>query len=376
MRRSVLAVWLAVACDPQGVGLPAPDAPPVEVRVFLDGPARSGGGNLIVQTEFDVGGEVQIPEPVATGLEFVVDGLPTTERIGERDVVTQRYLFRGRPGHYEVPPLLATWTDEQGASVEGQSTSLFIDVEVEPVQVGELVDIVEPLPVRSLASSPWLIAGGLLSLGLGLATWPRGRSASAEPVRRLPPHREAIEAWERVRDDVSLTDEDKARELSVLFRRYVEAVFGFEATAWTTSELMAHLKSLSLLPEGNLPRARRLLRATDRIKFAEERPSSELIEELDSDLRAFIDATAPSAWQVEPEAPAAPIEAEPVDDSAPVPLHSHLLLAGGLAAVVIGAAELTITLTGVLDGVQPLLRTGVIVIALGDVLARRLWWRP
>jgi hypothetical protein len=38
---------------------------------------------------------------------------------------------------------------------------------------------------------------------------------------------------------------------------------------------------------------RRILRATDKVKYAESRPSPEFFEELDSDLRAFIDATRP-----------------------------------------------------------------------------------
>ncbi|HHO52195.1 MAG TPA: hypothetical protein ENK18_15295, partial [Deltaproteobacteria bacterium] len=138
------AIWLLGGCGPPGVVAPDLEEPPIEVRVFLDGPIRAGGGNLIVQTEFDVGGGVELPEPVAGGLEFVADGRPITERIGARDVVTQRYVFRGGPGHYEVPPLLATWTDDEGTSVEAQSTPLFLDIEVDPVQVGELIDIVEP----------------------------------------------------------------------------------------------------------------------------------------------------------------------------------------------------------------------------------------
>ena len=48
-----------------------------------------------------------------------------------------------------------------------------------------------------------------------------------------------------------------------------------------------------LLPRTNLPRAKRLLRATDRVKYAEVPPDERFFAELEDDLRGFIDATKP-----------------------------------------------------------------------------------
>ena len=301
---------------------------PVAVRVALDGEPRPGGGSLIVQAEFDTTGSIDLPEPVAVGLKFEADGPPFAENIGSRDVVTRRYVYRGPPGHYEVPPVIASWTSPEGEVVTGESTPLFFDIEVEPISVGDLDDIVEPSVVRdptwvALAIVAVLGIASLFLAGLAFAFWPR--EARQRRNIPLPPHLAALAEWDAVRGNPLFTDEDKARELSLIFRRYAERVLRFEATAWTTSEILQHLDALQKLPEGNLPRAKRMLRATDRIKFAEDRPTDELIDELDADLRAFVDATRPVF--VPPPTSEAPVEDLPSGLPWWVPLG--VIVAGG-----------------------------------------------
>ena len=289
---------LLAACTgsvPEDAGLGTVD-PPVEVRVLLQGAPRPGGGKLVVQTEYDTQGQVEVPTPTAEGLTFEPDGPPTMEALGPRDVVTQSYVFKGRPGHYEVPPLVATWSSHNGSDeVTAESLSLFFDIEVDPLSVGPLADIEEPAALRSFPWVPVVSIGAVFAVGLLVAFWPRGRREEEEAAP-LPPHAVALAAWEAVRANPDLSDEDRARELSVIFRTYAEDALHFEASAWTTSEILVHLRGLEQLPDGNVPRAKRMLRATDKIKYAEERPTGELIEELDADLRAFIDATRPRVW--------------------------------------------------------------------------------
>lgn len=288
-------IWaLVLACS--SVPVVVAEGPPIELRVALDGAPRKGGGALVVQAEYDADGTVSMPEPVADGLTFEADGPPRTERIGDRAVVTQRYVFRGTSGSYEIPPLVAQWQGADPAPVDASSTSVFVDIDAKAPTEGELVDIVEPPPVRRI---PWLAAGGIAALfagGLWLAFRPR-RVRELPKAPPVPPDVAALRAWDAVRNDPSVPIEEKAKRLAALFRVYVEAVLGFEATSRTTTEIVDHLQGLVHLPEGNVPRARRILRATDRVKFAEERPAGEWLEELDADLRAFVDSTRPSAWK-------------------------------------------------------------------------------
>ena len=61
---------------------------------------------------------------------------------------------------------------------------------------------------------------------------------------------------------------------------------------------MAHL------PKGNVPRAKKLLRATDLVKYAEVSPESDFFDDMDADLRAFVGSTRPRSWSEEGNADA------------------------------------------------------------------------
>lgn len=296
----VAALLLACGSEPSRT-IPSGEAPPVEIRVGLDGEIRSGGGAVRVQVAYDPAGQVSLPEPKVDGLTFTADGPPTTERVGDRDVLTQRYIFSGAGGSYELPPLTAAWHGPEGAEQEATSPSLFVDVGVEPPREGELADIVEPDRIRRW---PWMVfgaVGAVFAAGLLFAFRPRERRGPPPPPP-VPPDRAALEAWERVRADDTIDVEQKATALAELFRVYVEAVLGFEATARTTREILDHLGSLTHLPEGNVQRAKRILRAVDLVRFAEDRPRTpeEWLADLDADLRAFVDATRPVSIQRPP----------------------------------------------------------------------------
>jgi len=290
--RTLLVCWLLAGC---GSAPPAVESegPPVEVRAALEREPEGGGGVLVVRVEHDPDIDIDLPVPQASGLEFELLEAPDIEELGSANVITQRFRFSGSRGHYEIQPVTVSYPGPDGEPVTAQSDAIFLDLETDPVEVGEIEDIEDPAATGT--SLPWILLGaGLVAGGVVIAFWPRRSRPTVTKRPPLPPHLEALQAWEAVRADPSRTDEDKARELSVIFRRYVEAVMRVEATALTTSEILAYLQELRQLPQGNVPRAKRLLRATDRIKFAEERPSDELLDDLDADLRAFVEATRPS----------------------------------------------------------------------------------
>ena len=95
---------LALACGggtPPTAVAPEDDAP-VEVRMTLDGTPHGGHGTVVVQAWYDKDGELTLSQPTADGLTFAPDGPPRTEHIGDRDAVTQRYVFRGKAGSYGI----------------------------------------------------------------------------------------------------------------------------------------------------------------------------------------------------------------------------------------------------------------------------------
>lgn len=281
----ILTVVLACGSAPAPLVL---DKPPVEVRTALERPPEGRSGILVVRTEYDNGLQVALPTPEAPGLTFDLVEAPSVESLGTRSVVTQRFRFTGPRGHYEIPPVAVSWPGPDDEPSTAQSDAIFLDLETPPITVGEIADIAGPAPADGRFLWEFWLVGFALGAGLIVAFVPRRRAATVPRRPPLPPHLAALQAWEAVRTDSERSDEDKARELSVIFRRYAEAVLRFEATARTTSEILAELGRRERLPPGNIPRAKRLLRATDRVKFAEERPSDELLDELDADLRAFV----------------------------------------------------------------------------------------
>lgn len=261
---------------------------------------KDGGGVLVVQLTADAKARVSLPEPEVKGLTFEPQGKERVEKVGKRVVITQRYTFTGDKGMYEVPALLAHSTTAKGET-DLRSEPLWIDLGVPPPRKQKLADIDEPPKVWQ---SPTLWEWSLIALvgvsvlaGVLFLRSARRPSEVAEP--RPPAHIRALRAWEAARDDDSLSDHDRALAISRIFRDYMEEVLRFQATAWTTTEILEHLRTMSFLPEGNIPRARRLLRATDRIKFADAQARAEMFEELDADLRGFLDSTRPRSWETE-----------------------------------------------------------------------------
>ena len=260
-----------------------------------------------MQTTHDDGLSVTLPTPEVPGLE-IQDGALTTESLGDRTVLTQTFSFSGDAGFYEVPPLVVTGTSgADAAPIEGQSLAIWIDLGKEAPNSEKIGDITEPSVVWTV---PWgWIAGGCSVIGLFLggivfAFASVLRRPTQTVVRIDPPDIRCIRAWEAVRADAGLTDEEKAKELSRIFREYVQEVLQFPAAAWTSTEILERLESLAHLPKGNVPRAKGLLRATDLVKYADVSPESDFFDDLDADLRAFVSSTRPRSWsQGESDAP-------------------------------------------------------------------------
>jgi hypothetical protein len=291
-RLAALLLMVLLGCGgPRGTWQPERPG----LRTWVEG-KKDGGGVLVVQLTADAKAKVDLPEPSVQGLTFEPQGNERVEKVGQRVVLTQRYSFTGEKGMYEVPALVA-----HAGQAEMRSDPLWIDLGVQPPRKQKLADIDEPGRVwQPPTLFEWSLVGLVgVCLVAGVVFLRAARRPSETPVERPPAHIRALRAWEAVRDDPSLSDHDKALAISRIFREYMEEVLRFQATAWTTTEILEQLRTMAFLPEGNVPRARRLLRATDRIKFADAQARAEMFEELDADLRGFLDSTRPRSWQAE-----------------------------------------------------------------------------
>jgi hypothetical protein len=258
------------------------------------------GGVLVVHIAVPPGAVPEVPEPSGEGLSLQAMGAMDQEQVGSRQLLTWRWSVSGSAGSYEIAPvdLRIVGLDEPVDS----APSLFIDLEVEPPREGEWVDIADPGVVRVIPWA-WLFGvGTVATLSLAGVVWAfrRPRVPGVVEIPEEAPDVVVLRGWASVHQDDRLDDYTKALALSRLFRDYLEAVLTFPATAWTTTETVAHLRELAHLDAEHVPQARRLLRATDRVKYAETKPKEDLFEVLTEDLLTFVDATRPHRWDEEP----------------------------------------------------------------------------
>jgi hypothetical protein len=293
--RALLLVSLAllVACGDDL--LPPLARPDVDVRMELDARKVDAGEPVwaTVQLVQGEGIELRVSEPAAVGLEAQLEE-DRTEPFDGYSLTTRRYALRGEPGSYVVVLDGVVALHPDGHEEQIEVPPVFVDVGVNGPSA-ELEGLVMPAPPEPPVW-PWVLAAGVL-IGLGIAggiwMW-RRRKRAIQRVQAQPPHVLALHAWQVVMADRSLNDHARALQLSEVFRRYLEAVHPISATALTTREICAAIYAQGLVPGALLDRARRILMATDLLKFARRGGGVEFFHELDGDFQAYVQATRPS----------------------------------------------------------------------------------
>ena len=233
--------------------------------------------------------EIQLETLEAEELEAVVEDLP----FGERAVF--RYGLAGESGSHLIESQAFSFTGPDGEVVERESTRLFVDIG----QGGPSSDLEGLFELPPLPENPWpkrLIGLAVCLLGILILGWwwlrrPKPVVLAPPP---LPPDVEALEAWEVVQSQGHLDDHARALLLSQIFRRYLERVFALPASAFTSAEVLRSVREV--LEEEHWGQSKRLLSATDRIKYARRGGGVALFDALDQDLREIIGAT---RWRIE-----------------------------------------------------------------------------
>lgn len=305
MSRWSAPVWLALAaCGERLADAPAPEA--VSLRVELSDRAITEGEpppTLSVSLALPEGWTGTLGLPAVEGLTFTpAEGASPPGVEGET-----RFTLEGAPGSYIIPPVTVEAKGPAGEVETRAVGPFYLDLGVVgPSSTLEDLALAPPPPPSPW---PWVLGVlGVTGLVAGLVILGNRQKASARvvpPPPPLAPDEEALLAWAALRARGDLDDHALALGLSSIFRRYLERVGGFPATALTTYEVLDRLSLDHRVNAAEHDRAQRLLDATDLIKFARSGGGAALFDTLDADLRAVIAALRP--------APAAPPRPSPAD---------------------------------------------------------------
>jgi hypothetical protein len=250
------AAWLVVA------GCAAPERPALPPRpAFVeDAKVESGEALVVHATE-------------GTTLSIVPEGAVPTPQ------TTEIWEIRAKDGSYVV-----TATDAAGGV-----TKLYVDVGVSGPTGGPMDGLAALPPPPPSRWAYYLTALVFGLLGFAVARFVRGKlKKPAPPPIPDPPHVIAIRAWGVLRERHDLDDEALARLMSEVFRNFLDATQPFPATKRTTKEIVDNLAST--LTAAELQAARRLLMATDMVKFATRAERANLFEQLDGDFSLLVSA--------------------------------------------------------------------------------------
>jgi hypothetical protein len=163
----------------------------------------------------------------------------------------------------------------------------------------DIRDIKPPLKISYLYRLVYIalaILGGCLLLILLirlLAAW-RKRRARPEKVKLRPAHEEALEALDMLLNK-RLVEKGRVRkfcfEISMIFRRYLQARFSIPAIDLTTEEIIPRVEENGVFEEDLKSLIKEFLIETDVVKFARYKPTMEEIEKVLRHTRTFIERT-------------------------------------------------------------------------------------
>lgn len=195
-----------------------------------------------------------------------------------------------------VPAAEGTWdlSGEDGSYIvtvkpggDAASVRVFLDIGVEGPTGGEM-DGLSALPPPPPPVWPWVVGGAAAAAAVvaaGAWAWSRFKPVPPPP-NPDPPDVIARRAWAALRARDDLGSEDVARAMSEIFRTWIDSAWGFPATRRTTREILDNLAGSLTAVE--LDASRRLLMATDLVKFAERSEHADLFQKLDADFEGLV----------------------------------------------------------------------------------------
>jgi hypothetical protein len=299
----LLAV-LAAGCSPQSKGPDFPEPETLPAVQLAEKPPESVSFGEPVNLHLRISSTERLAlPPMEDWLEKPVELISETSTELQREDRWQKdvqarvaiYAVTNTPVFVSTPLLETPEIILPFVSLEVTSR---LDADVTPVPKfgsDELPDFRGPKALGRRTRNLWIAFGSLVLLILlaAVALW-KWRTRVIPPPPPVPAHRKALASLEELEgtDIWTRPDVDAAAvALSLILRTYIENRFGIQAPDLTTEEFLLTVEKQAPWSEENQAGLKRFFTATDRIKFAGERPERDVLDELMASVREFIDQT-------------------------------------------------------------------------------------
>jgi hypothetical protein len=296
MRRGLLLLWLAAACN--GPEAPWPQAPNAPLDLKARWSATSMPLLSLVTLQLDVfaraGEEIDFAPALPDGCRGEV--LPATTRPFDGGTWRHQELrlvpVRG-PGELVIPPFVAK-SKSGGVATTPETRLLVTSLLAKAGADVEAPGPPFPPPPRLL---PWIALAGAVVLVLLLLAFVRRRRARNTPAEVVvPPHVKALRALSRLRGERRTTAaEIEAFYVAVshVLRLYLEEAFALRAPERTTEEFLAELEAGDRLRPEHRPELRAFLQQCDLVKFAAQVPGEDVHLRTFAIAERFVESTRP-----------------------------------------------------------------------------------
>lgn len=256
--------------------------------------------------------DIQFPylqDELTEGLEIVevspVDTINPNENDPKLFQLSQRYTVTSfDSGYYEVKPFGILVNGDSLFSNRLRIAVHTVAVDTTQTAIYDIKEIYElELSWKDYLYLYWWIAAsvllGIALIILGIYIWKRRQRIPSEPIAKpepvIPPHVIAIEALTQMEQEKAWLKGDLKiyhSDLTDILRDYLEAQFLIHAHEQTSNEILQSMRFTELSQEGLL-RLRHILKLSDMVKFAKEKPGAAENERSLQLAKEFVQMTIP-----------------------------------------------------------------------------------
>lgn len=205
-------------------------------------------------------------------------------------------------GYYVIRPLEFLYGSDYSSSIATEPYLLNVfTVEVDTAAAIKPIKGPIGAPITFAEMIPWIIAGiAVLLAGMAIVYFLMKRKKQQpvvfrKPKPKLPPHRVALDALEKLRNE-KLWQQDRVKEyhsrISDIMRIYVEGTYNIAAMEMTTWEIIRAFAGAKV-EQANLEKLREVLELADLVKFAKLKPLPDENESSFANAELFVKRTMP-----------------------------------------------------------------------------------